>query len=205
MCLAQSQIADKTNEIKAIPELLRPLDIKGALVSIDAIGCQKDIVELIVDKEADFLISLKENQDGLYEQVADWFERVGASQPAAVSRELDHGRAEKRTVYVCQQPGLLDVVEDCAGLSSIVCAESCRRLNGKEQRTKRHYISSLSGCSVEWIGRLIRQHWGIENHQHWHGTGHPAGCHFQRGCLFGQDTECATQPDNDSKAGTGPH
>lgn len=168
LCLAQSQVADKTNEIKAIPELLRPLDIKGALVSIDAIGCQKHIAELIVDKEADYLISLKENQDGLYEQVADWFERVGASQPAAVSRELDHGRAEKRAVYVCQQLGLLDVVEDWAGLSSIVCVESCRWLNDREQRTKRYYISSLSGCSAEWMGRHIRQHWGIENHQHWH-------------------------------------
>lgn len=168
LCLAQSEVADKTNEITAIPDLLRPLDIKGALVSIDAIGCQKDIVELIVGKEADYLIGLKENQDGLREQVADWFERVGTSEPVSVSRDLDHGRAEKRTVYVCEQLDMLDAVEEWEGLSSIACVETCRWLNGKEQKTKRYFISSLSGCNAERMGRYIRQHWGVENHQHWH-------------------------------------
>ena len=71
ICLAQSQIANKTNEIKAIPDLLKPLDITGSVVTIDAIGCQKTITELIIDKKADYVIGLKANQDGLYEQVAD--------------------------------------------------------------------------------------------------------------------------------------
>lgn len=76
LCLAQSQIANKTNEIKAIPDLLASVDITGSVVSIDAIGCQKTIAQLIIDKKADYLIGLKTNQDGLYEQVADWFERI---------------------------------------------------------------------------------------------------------------------------------
>lgn len=76
LCLAQSQIGDKTNEIKAIPDLLKPLDITGSIVSIDAIGCQKRITELIIDKQADYVIGLKANQDELYKQVADWFERI---------------------------------------------------------------------------------------------------------------------------------
>lgn len=105
MCLAQSQIADKTNEIKAIPDLLRPLDITGSVVSIDAIGCQKTIAELIVDKKADYVIGLKTNQDGLYEQVAHWFERVKPTLQADVSRDLGNGRAEKRTVLKSGQYG----------------------------------------------------------------------------------------------------
>ena len=88
MCLAQSQIATKTNEIKAIPDLLKPLDITGSVVTIDAIGCQKTITELIIDKKADYVIGLKANQDGLYEQVADWFERIKPTLQADVSRDL---------------------------------------------------------------------------------------------------------------------
>ena len=77
MCLTQGQIAEKTNEIKAIPQILNPLDVKGSVLTIDAIGCQKSLCELMVtNKEANYVIGLKANQDGLYEQVVSHFERV---------------------------------------------------------------------------------------------------------------------------------
>lgn len=168
ICLAQSQIATKTNEIKTIPDLLKPLDITGSVVTIDAIGCQKTITELIIDKKADYVIGLKANQDGLYEQVADWFERIKPTLQADVSRDLGHGRAEKRTVWLSETLSLVDAATGWVGLRSVICVESSRWLNGKEQHGKHFYISSLSGCSAAQMGRYIRRHWSIENEQHWH-------------------------------------
>ena len=168
MCLAQSQIGAKTNEIKAIPELLAPLDITGSVVSIDAIGCQKAITQLLVDKQADYVLGLKANQDGLYEQVAALFERVTPSLAPAVSRDLGHGRAEKRTVWVSEKLTLVEAAVGWAGLKSVVCVESSRWLADKQEHSKRFYISSLSGCSAAQIGHYIRHHWSIENQQHWH-------------------------------------
>ncbi|QDK81154.1 ISAs1 family transposase [Spirosoma sp. KCTC 42546] len=168
LCLAQSQIADKTNEIKAIPDLLKPLDITSSVVSIDAIGCQKTITELIVDKQADYVIGLKANQDGLYEQVVGWFERVKPTLQAHVSRDLGHGRAEKRTVWVSENLTLVDAATEWIGLRSIICVESSRWLNDKEEYGKHFYISSLTGFSATQMSRYIRRHWSIENEQHWH-------------------------------------
>lgn len=168
LCLAQGQVGSKTNEIKAIPALLQPIDIEGSVVTIDAIGCQKTILDLIVEKKANYVIGLKANQEGLYEQVVAEFERVRSALPAAVSRGLDHGRAEKRVVMVSDQLTLLDAAEGWTGLKSVVCVESTRWLNGKEQQDKRYYISSLSGCSAAKMGHYIRRHWSIENEQHWH-------------------------------------
>lgn len=168
LCLAQSQIADKTNEIKAIPNLLKPLDITGSVVSIDAIGCQKTITQLIIEKKADYVIGLKANQDGLYEQVADWFERIKPSLQADVKRDLGHGRAEKRTVWLSENLTLIDAAVGWSGLKSVVCVESSRWLNEKQQHSKHFYISSLSGISAAQMGHYIRRHWSIENQQHWH-------------------------------------
>lgn len=168
MCLAQSQIGDKTNEIKAIPELLKPLDITGSVVTIDAIGCQKAITELIIGKKADYVIGLKANQDGLYEQVADWFERVKPTLQADVSRDLGHGRAEKRMVWLSENLTLIDAATPWMGLRSVVCVESSRWVNEQEEQSKRFYISSLVGCSFAQMGHYVRHHWSIENQQHWH-------------------------------------
>jgi predicted transposase YbfD/YdcC len=168
LCLAQSQIASKTNEIKAIPALLQALDIEGSVLTIDAIGCQKALTELIVEKKADYLIGLKANQDGLYEQVVADFERVRSSLPVAVSRDLGHGRAEKRTVRVNEKLTFIDASAGWIGLKSVVCVESTRWINEQEQCSKRYYISSLLGCSAAQMGQYIRRHWSIENEQHGH-------------------------------------
>lgn len=168
LCLAQSQIASKTNEIKAIPILLQALDIEGSVLTIDAIGCQKAITELIREKKADYIIGLKANQDGLYEQVVEEFERVRTSLPVAVSRDLGHGRAEKRSVRVNENLTFIDASPGWIGLKSVVCVEASRWINDRHQSSKRYYISSLSGCSAAQMGHYIRRHWSIENEQHWH-------------------------------------
>lgn len=168
LCLAQSQIADKTNEIKAIPDLLKTLDITGSVVSIDAIGCQKTIAKLIVDQQADYLIGLKANQDSLYQQVVAWFARTKPSLQADVSRDLGHGRAEKRTILVSSNLDLMDAAKEWVGLKSVICVESMRWINDQEQCSKRYYISSLAGQSAAQMGHYIRRHWSIENEQHWH-------------------------------------
>lgn len=112
LCLAQSQIADKTNEITAIPDLLNTLDITGSVVSIDAIGCQKTITKLIVDQQADYLISLKANQEGLYNQVVDWFERSKPCLQTDIRRDLGHGRAEKRTIMVSEKLDFIETAQE---------------------------------------------------------------------------------------------
>jgi predicted transposase YbfD/YdcC len=168
ICLAQSQIADKTNEITAIPALLDPLDIGGSVVSIDAIGCQKAITQLLIDKQAHYVIGLKANQDALYEQVVDRFARLLPTLPGHVSQDLGHGRAEKRTVWLSEELTWLDAATDWAGLGSVVCVLSERWLDGVFHQNKRFYISSLSGCSAAQMSQYIRRHWSIENEQHRH-------------------------------------
>ncbi|QMW02696.1 ISAs1 family transposase [Spirosoma foliorum] len=168
LCLAQSQIATKTNEIKAIPDLLKSIDIASSVVSMDAIGCQKTIAKLIIDQRADYLIGLKANQDGLYEQVVDWFERTKPSLQADISRDLGHGRAEKRAVFVSETLDLIDAAAGWVGLKSVIYVESTRWINDKEQRSTRYYISSLRGYSAAQMSCYIRRHWSIENEQHWH-------------------------------------
>ncbi len=179
MCLAQGQIEQKTNEIKAIPDVLTPLAIEGSVVSIDAIGCQKEIAQLIVEtKKAHYVIGLKANQDGLYEQVIDHFARVGPGLATDVSRDLGHGRGEKRTVMVSENLALVDAVAGWAGLKSVVCVESIRWVNEKEETSKSFYISLLSGLSAAHMGRYIRRHWRIENQLYWHRAGGPVRCHL---------------------------
>lgn len=169
MCLAQGQITEKTNEIKAIPELLKALDIEGSVVSIDAIGCQKALCQLLVeDKKADYVIGLKANQDGLYQQVVAHFERVRAGLAADISYDLGHGRGEKRRVMLSEDLRFLDAAEGFVGLKSVVCVESVRWVNQKEERSKRFYISSLNNKNTQQMGCYIRRHWSIENELHWH-------------------------------------
>lgn len=133
MCLlAQSQVAKKTNEIKAIPELLQTVYIEGAIINIYAIDCLEDITEQIIKQKADYIIGLKANQEGLYEQIVDWFEHVKPTWQTNRSRNLGHGRAEKRTVSISAELILIDAAVGWFGLKSVICVESTRWLNGME-------------------------------------------------------------------------
>jgi predicted transposase YbfD/YdcC len=172
LSLGQVACAEKSNEITAIPELLRLVDIKGAIITIDAMGTQKAIAAQIIEGEADYVLALKGNQETLHQAVIDhihehWeddFGRVKARRHQ--TRETGHGREETRTYIQMPVPEDLPVLNVWAGLKSIgVVISECVR-DGKETVEVRYYISSLV-VGVKRFAHAVRGHWGIENTCHW--------------------------------------
>jgi predicted transposase YbfD/YdcC len=162
----------KSNEITAIPELLKLLCLKGATVTIDAMGCQKKIVEQIVEGEADYVITVKDNQPTLHEEVqlafvtADIAEEETKPEWVYETSEKGHGRHEVRKVRVLDAEQRLNCDEQWAGLRSLVMVESERTCKGRTSYEMRYYISSHAPDAKK-IAEYIRGHWGIENRQHW--------------------------------------
>jgi predicted transposase YbfD/YdcC len=172
LSLGQVACAEKSNEITAIPELLRLVDIKHAIITIDAMGTQKAIAAQIIEGEADYLLALKGNQESLHravmayinEQWEDDFARVKARRHQ--TRETGHGREETRTYIQMPVPKDLPALEAWAGLKSIgVVVSECVR-GGKATDEVRYYISSL-GVGVKRFAHAVRSHWSIENTCHW--------------------------------------
>jgi len=174
LVLGQAKVAEKSNEITAIPELLKLLTLKGAIVTIDAMGCQKEIAATIVEKEADYVLALKGNQGTLSADVELLFAEQKACdfKDTAVSKhrtlEKSHGRIETRTYTATGDIAWLAKSHPgWKGLKSIVMVESEREIvGGKTERETRFYISSL-GADAERQGEAIRSHWGVENSHHW--------------------------------------
>lgn len=176
LVLGQAKVADKSNEIVAIPQLLDLLTVKGATVTIDAMGCQRTIAAKIVDKGADYVLALKGNQGSLREDVELFFAEQAARHFAdtAVSRhqtvEKSHGRIETRTVTATDDIAWLSERHAWPGLKSIVMVESVReiglRADPKIERETRFYIASATADAAT-LGTAIRSHWGIENGLHW--------------------------------------
>jgi predicted transposase YbfD/YdcC len=170
LVLGQVKVAEKSNEIVAIPKLLDMLAIEGAIVTIDAMGCQREIAAKIMDKKADYILALKGNQGTLRadvevlaaEQKANGFADTTISLHEMV--DGDHGRIETRTTTVIH-----DVVwerHDWPGLQSIVMVESVRETGDRVERETRFYITSLALLAVA-LGPLVRDHWAVENGLHW--------------------------------------
>lgn len=168
--LGQCATSEKSNEITAIPELLDLLDLKGAVVTIDAMGCQKKIVAKIVQKEADYAIALKGNQETLHEEVAGYLDAAIADGGARTfeTRDEAHGRTEIRRVYAVSDVDWLSSYDEWPGLRSLVCVERERTVKGKQTSIERvHYITSIPAHHVRRLARIIRSHWGVENALHW--------------------------------------
>jgi len=175
LVLGQVKVDEKSNEISAIPELLNLLVLKGCIVTIDAMGCQTEIVRAIIDQEADYVISLKGNQGTLHQNVEDLFayaDQINFRQVAhAVHQSVDtsHGRVEIRRYTTIFEPEFityLDPKQKWAGLRTMGKVETERRQGEKVSRETRYYISSLTGDPLEF-GRAVRDHWHIENCLHW--------------------------------------
>ena len=172
LVLGQTKVDAKSNEIVAIPKLLNMLSIEGAIVSIDAIGCQKKNAKLIIDKKADYILALKGNQGTLREdaelfateQKANDFKDTTISQHETV--DGDHGRIETRKYTVFHDISWLKERHDWPGLNAIVMVESCREIGAKIETETRFYITSLKG-TAEQIAPAVRSHWAIENSLHW--------------------------------------
>jgi predicted transposase YbfD/YdcC len=170
LSLGQFACAERSNEITAIPELLRLVDIKGTIITIDAIGTQKAIAEQIVEGGADYVLALKGNQELLHQAVIDHIdeqlEGALADAQERVTREKCHGREETRTYLQLPAPKELPGFTLWKGLKSIGLTTSCCLRDGKETIEVRYYISSLE-VDVKQFARAVRGHWSIENSCHW--------------------------------------
>ena len=172
LVLGQVKVADKSNEIVAIPKLLEMMAIEGAIVTIDAMGCQRDIAQKIVDKKADYVLALKGNQGSLREDVelfvaeqkAAGFKDTKISQDQTV--DGDHGRIETRTTTVIHDVAWLQERHDWPGLKAVVVVESIREIGDKIERETRFYITSLI-LLANLLGPIVRSHWAVENSLHW--------------------------------------
>lgn len=172
LTLGQVACAEKSNEITAIPELLRLVDIKGAIITIDAMGTQKAIAEQIIDQGADYVLALKGNQETLHQAVIDYIDKQSDNDFANVATrrllttEKGHGREEVRSYIQMPVPPNLADLELWKGLQTIgVVVSACIR-DGQETVETRYYISSLA-MGVKRFAHAVRGHWGIENSCHW--------------------------------------
>lgn len=172
LVLGARAVDEKSNEITAIPELIDLLALKGAIVTIDAMGCQRKIAEKIIAKGADYVLGLKGNQGSLRDDVALLFDEQIARdfKDIEVSRaenvEGGHGRIETREVFATQDIGWLTERHQWAGLRSIVMVRARRETAKGSEQERRFYISSLPADAAK-LGAAIRAHWGVENSLHW--------------------------------------
>jgi len=164
----------KSNEITAIPKLLELLDLRGAVVSIDAMGCQKEIARKIVEKGGDYIFSLKGNQSTMHDEVAWWLDHAIAGQVREVPLDYDrqvnksHGRLETRQVWCTERVDWFADRDQWAGLSRLIAVDGQRQwADGRIEKERRYFISSLQGVDAKTFGRLIRSHWQVENSLHW--------------------------------------
>ncbi|MCP3848609.1 MAG: ISAs1 family transposase [Gammaproteobacteria bacterium] len=164
--LGQYKTDAKSNEITAIPALIKLLDLTGSIVTIDAMGCQKDIAEDIIDAGADYILALKQNQKALYEEVENTFKMTAPQ--ISEQKDKDHGRIETRKCSVINDLKWVDEAVKWKGLKSVIKIERAREIlsTGKKTTEISYYISSLKE-SADKINQLIRGHWEIENQLHW--------------------------------------
>ena len=170
--LGQIKTAEKSNEITAIPELIKLLDLKGCIVTIDAMGTQKSIVEEIIKKEADYVLALKGNHGQLHRDVCYSFDVAmdknfeGFEHDYFEESDRGHGRIETRKYWTLSNLDWLLEGENWTGLKSICMATCTRTVEGKTSEETRYFISSLNG-NAKQIGNAVRSHWAIENNLHW--------------------------------------
>ena len=165
LVLGQLKVDGKSNEITAIPVLLDLLDIEGCIVTIDAMGTQREIATKIIENKADYILALKGNQGNLEEEVESIF-RVQNVEDEAIDIEKNRGRIETRTCQIIRDLKFLDKKENWEGLKSIIKITSIREIGDKKTTETRLYISSLEHSAKE-INKYIRSHWAIENSLHW--------------------------------------
>lgn len=173
LVLGQVKVDEKSNEITAIPELLKVLSLQGCIVTIDAIGCQKEIVKLIAGQEADYIITLKKNQGSLFKRVEGLFSEALRSKYQGFTHSIErvlsesHGREETRyCVHLSNVQRQIDPEGEWQNLQSIGRTDLMRTVNGKTKIETRYFISSLPN-NAKLLADSVRNHWGIENSLHW--------------------------------------
>jgi len=173
LVLGQLATAAKSNEITALPQLVKLLDLRGATVTVDAMHCQKKTATAILDARADYIMQAKANQRGVYDDVKLFFDEaiehgwVHTGHRLAQTVEKGHGRIETRRCWSTWEVGWLQKRIKWPGLKSIVCIEAVREIDGKTSTQRRYYLSSRDGRDAAAMLGAIRGHWGIENRLHW--------------------------------------
>lgn len=167
LCLGQVTVDQKQNEIVAIPEILDLLSIQGCIVTIDAMGCQKEIASKIIEAKADYALMVKDNQKELKLQVEKMF-RLQKDCPKAETLDFGHGRIETRICHVINDLTFLDDKDQWLGLRSVaqVTSQRCIKKTGATSEEVRFYISSLNVDPVK-MNYVVRSHWAVENKLHW--------------------------------------
>ncbi len=172
LMMGQVKVSGDSNEITAVPQLLRLLELKGCIVTVDALNCQKEIASEILTQEADYVLSLKGNQGNLHKEVGSFFDAVvndrtyGFQISTHETVDGEHGRIETRKYWHVNAPDWLKEKADWPGLQSVGLCEARREINGQASKEKRYYLSSLSVDAVR-LAEAVRGHWAIENSLHW--------------------------------------
>lgn len=183
LVLGQLKVADKSNEITAVPELLRVLELTGCIVTIDAMGCQKKIAKEIIEADADYVLALKGNQETVHQEIKSFLDATlleqqtprlpgaklstqAATLASVETVEKDHGRLETRRYFQSDQLSWFADRPKWEELKSVGMVESTREVDGKTTVERRYYLSSLP-LGVETFARAVRSHWGVENKVHW--------------------------------------
>jgi predicted transposase YbfD/YdcC len=167
LVLGQVKVDDKSNEITAIPKLLSRLDIAGAVITIDAMGCQKKVAEQIKRQGGDYVFSLKGNQGNLHDDVLTFFTSSLSPVVAAVCYDGGHGRIETRSIRATANIAWLQERHDWKSLQSIIAVTAKRETDNKVTEETRYFISSLDADDPKRLERVVRAHWAIENNLHW--------------------------------------
>lgn len=163
--LGELEVGEKSNEITAVPELLDLIDVEGAIVTADAMSCQRKIVERIVERKADYTIGLKQNQPMLYQDTKDYMDTFSTQLPSLWTTEKGHGRIEKREYKLLTDLSWLEQRRDWSGLQALGMV--CSYVTKKDETCKfvRYFITSLTDISE--FADSVRKHWSIENQHHW--------------------------------------
>lgn len=167
LVLGQVKVDNKSNEITAIPKLLSRLDITGAIITIDAMGCQKKIAKQIIQQGGDYVLSLKGNQGNLHDDVVTYFKSALSPEAAVETYDGGHGRVETRTLRATDDIAWLKERHTWPGLESIIAVTAKRELGDKVSGETRYFVSSLAVDDPHKLARAVRAHWAIENNLHW--------------------------------------
>jgi len=177
LVLGQLKVAEKSNEITAVPELLRALELRGCIVTTDAMGCQKKIAKQIIDSGADYVLALKGNHETVHEEVKTYLDDTIRQQAAHRNEtselvytetvEKNHGRFEIRRYWQSENIDWFADLKKWKGLRSVGVVEAVREIKGQTSTERRYYLSSLP-CDISRFATAVRGHWGVENQVHWH-------------------------------------
>lgn len=163
--LGEINVEEKTSEITAVPELLDLIDIEGAIITADAISCQKKITEKIIEKKADYVIGLKQNQPMLYKDAEDYFHEFSSELPKICTNEKGHGRIEKREYRLLTDISWLEQRQEWKGLNALGMVRSTVTEGDEARAFTRYFITSLADLNT--FSYAARKHWSIENQLHW--------------------------------------